>query len=161
MELPTERLRLVLETTEEILARIAAMRPADQAEVSPTWLARLRASHAADPWTHGFAIVERAGGEHVGSCGYKGPPDEWGVVEIAYSVHPEMQGRGYATEAARALVGYALGNAAARVVRAHTLPDNTASARVLTKCGFTCVGEVVDPEDGRVLQWKLGRPEPT
>jgi [ribosomal protein S5]-alanine N-acetyltransferase len=154
VELQTERLSLVLETTEEILARIAAMNPADQAQVSPAWLARLHAADAADPWTHGFAIMERDSGATVGSCGYKGPPDE-GVVEIAYGVDPDMQGRGYATEAARALVDYAFDNAMVGVVRAHTLPDNTASARVLAKCGFVCVGEVVDPEDGQVLRWEL------
>jgi hypothetical protein len=27
--------------------------------------------------------------------------------------------------------------------------------RVLGKLGFTCVGEVVDPEDGLVLRWEL------
>lgn len=157
MELQTERLRLVLETTEEILARIAAMSPADQAQVSPAWLARLSASDAADPWTRGFAIVDRGSGVTVGSCGFKGLPDEGGFVEIAYGVDPEMQGRGYATEAARALVDYAFGNESVRLVRAHTLPENSASARVLAKCGFVCVGEVVDPEDGRVWRWELGR----
>lgn len=157
MELQTERLGLVLETTEEILARIAAMSSADQAQVSPSWLARLRASHAADPWTHGFRIVDRASRVTVGSCAYKGPPDDGGAVEIAYSVFPEQQGRGYATEAARALVDYAFDVESVQVVRAHTLPENSASARVLTRCGFTWVGEVVDPEDGRVWRWELRR----
>jgi hypothetical protein len=47
VEIPTARLRLVLETTEDVLARIAAMSPAEQAEVSPDWLASLRASDSA------------------------------------------------------------------------------------------------------------------
>jgi hypothetical protein len=38
----TDRLRLVLESTEAVLARVAAMSPADRAEVSPDWLARVR-----------------------------------------------------------------------------------------------------------------------
>jgi ribosomal-protein-alanine N-acetyltransferase len=151
----TERLRLVLETTEEVLARIAAMSPADQAEISPDWVARLRASDAADPWTHGFAIVERTSGNVVGSCAYKGPPDSQGVVEIAYAVHPNEQGRGYATEAACALADYAFVTSTVQIVRAHTLPENDASARVLSKCGFAFAGEVVDPEDGVVHRWEL------
>ncbi len=37
---------------------------------------------------------------------------------------------------------------------AHTLPENNASAHVLKKCGFDFVGEVVDPEDGRIWRWE-------
>lgn len=157
MEIPTARLRLVLETTEAVVARIAAMSPAEQAEVSPDWLARLHASDPSDPWTHGFAMVERASHNAVGSCAYKGPPDSEGAVEIAYAVHPNEQGRGYATEAARALADYAFATGAVQIVRAHTLPENGASARVLTKCGFDRVGEVVDPDDGLVWRWELRR----
>jgi RimJ/RimL family protein N-acetyltransferase len=153
--LQTERLALVLESTEAVLARIAAMPPADQAEVSPEWLAQLRASPAPSPWTHGFALVERATGAVVGGCAFKGPPDADGAVEIAYGLAPAYRGRGYAREAARALSEFALGAGGARCVRAHTRPDNAASARVLEACGFAPVGEVLDPEDGLVHRWEL------
>ncbi len=154
VEIRTDRLRLVLETTEEVLGRIEAMSPAERAEVSPEWLARLRASTADDPWTHGFSMVDRADGRVIGSCGYKGPPGPDGVVEIAYGVDPAHRGRGYATEAARALVAFAFGSGRVRLVLAHTLPEPNASMAVLRKCGFTWVGEVVDPEDGSVWRWE-------
>lgn len=160
MEIQAERIKIVLQTPEEVLARIEAMSPLEKAEISGDWLARVRASSSADPWTHGFTMVHRASGAVVGSCGYKGPPDADGVVEIAYGVDPAYQGRGYATEAARALVDYAWGTGAVRVVRAHTRPEPNASTGVLTKCGFEWVGEVVDPEDGLVWRWEL-REEPT
>ncbi len=153
--LQTPRLTLALESTEAVLARIAAMPAADRAEVSPDWLARLRASPTPSPWTHGFVLVEQATGATIGSCGFKGPPDAEGGVEIAYALAPAHQGRGFAREAARALCEYALGAGGARYVRAHTRPDGAASARVLAACGFTCLGEVVDPEDGVVLRWEL------
>ena len=158
MNLPflrTDRLDLVLESTEAVLARIAAMPPADQAEVSPAWLARLRALPAPAPWSHGFRLVERSTGIEVGSCGYKGPPDADGIIEIAYGVAPAHQRRGYAREAARALSDFALGPGGAVCVRAHTRRDHAASERVLLACGFTCVGEVIDPEDGAVNRWEL------
>lgn len=161
MNLQTEHLELALQSTEEVLARIRAMSPADQAEISPVWMARLRASTSANPWTHGFAITHRHEGRVIGSCGYKGPPGRDGVVEIAYAVDPEYQGRGYATEAARALVDYAWERQEVRVVVAHTLPEPSASTRVLTRCGFVHVGEVVDPEDGLVWRWELVRVEPS
>src|SRR5438046_10487620 len=81
-------------------------------------------------------------------------PTADGMVEIAYGVNPEKQGKGYATEAAEALVAFALSSGRVRVVRAHTLPEPNASTRVLAKCGFRHIGEVVDPEDGLVWRWE-------
>jgi [ribosomal protein S5]-alanine N-acetyltransferase len=123
-------------------------------EVSPAWLAQLRASTVADPWVHGFAVVHRESRSVIGSAGFKGPPDDDGVVEIGYGVVPGYQGRGYATEAAAALVDFAFRCGRVRLVRAHTLPASHASQRVLAKCGFECIGEVVDPEDGLVWRWE-------
>lgn len=152
MELETVHLRLVLQSTEEVLAQIEAMSPTDQAEISPDWIAQLRAASLMVPWTHGFAIVLKTSGAVIGSCRYKGPPRSDHVVEIAYSVNADQQGRGYATEAAEALTRYALERPQVRLVYAHTRPEKNASTRVLTKCGFRWVGEVDDPEDG--LVWR-------
>jgi [ribosomal protein S5]-alanine N-acetyltransferase len=151
----TENLKLLLQSPEEVLASIEAMSPSDRAEVSPEWLARVTASTSADPWTHGFAVVHRASGTVIGSCGYKGPPGPEAVAEIAYGVDSAYQGRGYATEAARALIAFAFGSGRVRLVRAHTRPRESASTRVLRKCRFQRVGEVVDPEDGLVWRWEL------
>jgi len=103
-----------------------------------------------------FAAIDRATGEAVGSCAFKGPPTD-GVVEIAYGIDPQHRGRGYATEAAEALTRFALADDRVRLVRAHTLPEVSASTRVLTKCGFRHVGEVLDPEDGPVWRWERDR----
>jgi len=153
--LDTTRLRLVLETTESVLARIEALSPADRAQVSPEWLERMRTS-APSAWTHGFAMVERATNASVGSAAFKGPPAD-AMVEIAYGVDQEHRGRGYAKEAAAALVDFAFSNHDVRVVRAHTLPERNASTSVLTACGFKFLGEVMDPEDGLVWRWELAR----
>jgi RimJ/RimL family protein N-acetyltransferase len=122
--------------------------------LSPAWLALLDGSSPADPWIHGFNLVHRHTGIIVGLCGFKGPPDSDGMVEISYAVNPEHEGKGYATEAAGAMVAYAFGHAQVRVVRAHTLPQPNASTRVLTKSSFRQVGEVIDPEDGLVWRWE-------
>ena len=42
--LDTNRLRLVLESTEAVLARIDALSPDDRAQVSPDWIAQMRRS---------------------------------------------------------------------------------------------------------------------
>jgi [ribosomal protein S5]-alanine N-acetyltransferase len=159
MELQTPRMRLILQTREEVRAAIAAMNAEHQAQVSPEWLARLDASPDFDPWNRSFGAVHRESGAVVGSCGFKGPPAD-GVVEIAYAIEPEMQGKGLATEAARALVEFAFSTGDVRVVRAHTLPQANASTRVLAKCGFTHVGQVIDPEDGPVWRFELAAGAP-
>src|SRR3989442_9777229 len=76
-------------------------------DVSPNWLAALRSSSGPDPWRHGFFVIHRAGGSVIGSAGFKGPPDSTGIVEVAYGILPSFPGRGYATEAAAALVPFA------------------------------------------------------
>lgn len=99
------------------------------------------------------------GGTEIGHAAFKGPPTEAGVVEIAYRIAPEYRGQGYATEAADALTNFAFRSDGVRVVCAHTLPQNSASTRVLTKCGFRQLGEVLDPEDGNVCRWERTKVE--
>ncbi len=154
-EILTENLKLMLQTPQQALASVEAMSPADRAEVSPDWLAQVKASTAADPWLHGFVVTHRASGAVIGSCGYTGPPGSEAVVEIAYGIGPAYQGRGYATEAARALIAFAFGSGRVRLVRAHTRPEENASTRILTKCGFEKLGEVIDPQDGLVWRWEV------
>ena len=152
--LESKNLRLVHQTREDVLAYVEQMQPHERAAVSAAWLALLDGSSPADLWSHGFTLLHRDSGSVVGQCGFKGPPDAEGIVEIAYYVNPEHEGRGYATEAAGALASYAFSHVQVRLVRAHTLPRWNASTRVLTKCSFRRVGEVLDPEDGLVWRWE-------
>jgi [ribosomal protein S5]-alanine N-acetyltransferase len=146
---------------------------------SPEFVAQLQNASAPDPWKFGFAIVHKidngAGGSRatstgkparvdepggesiktvIGLCGFTAPPDENGSVEIAYSIAPSYQGKGYATEAAMALIEYAIESRHIRTIRAHTLPETNASTRVLQKCRFKKIGEVRDPENNLVWQWE-------
>ena len=129
-------------------------------EVSPVWLAALHRSSGKgpDPWRHGFFVIEREDRRVIGSAGFKGPPDADGTVEIAYGIVPSREGRGFATEAAGALMRFAGADARVRTLRAHTRPEASASTRVLTKCGFLHIADVVDPEDGPVWRWERRAP---
>ena len=126
-------------------------------EVSPAWLAQLHESGAEDPWVHGFAITHRKEDLVIGTAGFKGPPDDQGMVEIAYGIVSAFEGQGHATEAADACTAFAFADGRVRLVRAHTLPARNASTRVLEKCGFVRTGEVEDPEDGPVWRWERPR----
>src|SRR4051812_8931752 len=154
--LDTAHLRLVPRSRNQVRADIQRLPPEVRKEVSAAYLALLDASSDIDAWIHGFTPVLRDTGVPVGLCSYKGPPDAAGMVEIAYAITPEHQGKGFATEAAAALVSYAFASGEVRVVRAHTRPLPNASTRVLTKCGFQKVGEVIDPDDGLVWRWERG-----
>ena len=123
-------------------------------EVAESFLARLREGGAADPWRDGFGIVQLKEQRLIGLCSFVGPPDADGVVEIAYAIAPDFEGQGYATEAARLLIDHAFASGHVRRVRAHTLPEVSASTRVLEKCGFQRCAELIDPVDGPIWRWE-------
>jgi [ribosomal protein S5]-alanine N-acetyltransferase len=121
---------------------------------SPDFLAQLQETAVPDPWRFGFAIVLTAESLVIGLCGFAGPPDSDGSVEMAYSIAPAYQGKGYATEAATALIEFATSSKAVRAVCAHTLPESNASTRVLEKCGLKKSGEIRDAENNLVWKWQ-------
>ena len=153
----TRSLTLALKTPEETRSFVDALSPEDRSQVSPVWLARVMSAVSSDPWIHGYTVIHRPSGAVVGFGGFKAPPSS-GMVELAYAVEPEYQGKGYATEVAAALATFAFSYPEVKVVRGHTLPEANASTRVLGKCGFQKIGEVDDPEDGRVWRWEMHRP---
>ena len=85
----------------------------------------------------------------VGDIGFLGAPGADGSVEIGYSVIPDRRGRGYATEAARALVDWALRQPEVTTVVAGCDNDNVPSIRTLERLGFVRTGEA----DGQV-RWR-------
>jgi RimJ/RimL family protein N-acetyltransferase len=93
---------------------------------------------AQEPEPTGFGIwvvIRTDPGIVAGSSGFHGPPDR-GEIELGYGIHPDHRNAGYATEAAVALVGWALGGERVTHVIAECDEDNAASIRVLEKAGF-------------------------
>jgi len=86
-----------------------------------------------------------------GSIGFKGPPDERGIVEIGYSVLPEFQGQGLATEMVAAIVQWAKNQSLVTRIEAETNIDNQASIRVLEKNNFVGAGAGAEPNTIRFL----------
>jgi RimJ/RimL family protein N-acetyltransferase len=117
------------------------------------WLWEIRAVQvrrdpAAAAWVARAAVVD---GVVVGHAGFHGPPDEDGMVEVAYSVDPAYRRRGYATAMLEAAIEWASADPAVRTVRASISPDNAASLATLRPFGFVEVGEQWDEEDGLEL----------
>ena len=82
-----------------------------------------------------WLLIERDTNTVVGDIGFFGPP-QGRSVEIGFSVIPDRRRRGYASEAARALVDWALQQPGIIEVTARSDAENEASARVLTRAAF-------------------------
>ncbi|MBM0279170.1 GNAT family N-acetyltransferase [Micromonospora tarensis] len=81
-------------------------------------------------------ITDVASGEPAGSCGLSYTDVAAGEASVGYALLPEWRGRGYATRAVRLLAGWAFGSTGIARLTAGTVPDNTASHRVLERVGF-------------------------
>jgi [ribosomal protein S5]-alanine N-acetyltransferase len=93
----------------------------------------------------------------IGNGGFKGVPDENGMVEIGYAVSPLYENQGLGTEAARGMIDYAFSWSNVAMVDAHTLAEENASVKILQKCGMTKIAEKHDDEDGDIWQWRILR----
>ncbi|MEV0211728.1 GNAT family N-acetyltransferase [Micromonospora sp. NPDC050695] len=81
-------------------------------------------------------ITDVASGEPVGSCGLSYTDVARGEASVGYALLPDWRGRGYATRAVRLIAAWAFGSAGVARLTAGTVPDNTASHRVLERTGF-------------------------
>lgn len=83
-----------------------------------------------------LAAVERATGRTVGEfmLALRSPDDLLGV--IGWSVHPDVQGRGFATEGAREMLRVGFGELGLHRIVAECDPRNGASIRVMEKLGM-------------------------
>jgi RimJ/RimL family protein N-acetyltransferase len=101
---------------------------------------RLQIAHqAAHGWSL-WALEDRDTGRFAGDCGLQPLELRGPEIELSYDLHPDLWGRGIATEAARAVVGLAFGELAIDRVVAVVKPSHTASRRVLEKAGLLHAG---------------------
>ena len=141
MEIRTERLLLRrpqisdLDAMFEIMSNPAAMRywstlPHASRDVTRPWLEKKIARNAGG----GEEFLIEHDGKVIGDVGAGRLPD------FGFMIHPDYWGRGFATEASIAFVGYAFSQTAATELQADVDPRNTASLKVLRKLGFVQTG---------------------
>lgn len=139
----TERLRLRPATMEDVdfwvdlhadpeVNRFVGAYTPERAEdrlrrISDSWAAR----------GYGLCVVELLdGGEAIGRSGLNWW-DEFGETEIGWTFRREHWGRGYATEAAQAVLDWGFGRLELDQITAMIHADNQASAAVAERLGFT------------------------
>jgi RimJ/RimL family protein N-acetyltransferase len=101
-----------------------------------------------------YLPVETLSNTQIGTCGFKGPPDKNGMVEIGYEVAKGFRNRGYATEIVEILVRIAFEDRKVKAILAHTLAEKNASVKVLKKCNFNFINELHNKGEGTFWEWK-------
>ena len=82
-----------------------------------------------------YAIVEAGSGSLVGVCGLHANHGQMGMPYMGYWLGESHWGKGYATEAARALVDFFFKAGSQDELLISVLTENAASRRVIEKCG--------------------------
>ena len=99
-----------------------------------------------------YKITLRALGQVIGGCGFLGPPDATGSVEIGYGLVPSQRGKGIATEAVNGLLDAAWRDPVVKLIIAFTDRDNEPSQGVLRRVGFQQVDS-----NSEQLRWEIER----
>jgi RimJ/RimL family protein N-acetyltransferase len=113
--------------------------------------ARIPHPYTSEDAEHFIASVNRQSGEAtfvitlgdqvIGVCGVDPRSDlPQGSAELGYWFGVPFWGRGYATEAMRAVIDHAFGDLEHAALQAGARVNNPASRRVLEKCGFQWTG---------------------
>lgn len=102
---------------------------------------------------HGFGmwrVETRADGTPIGMCGVM-KREHLEAPDVGFALLPQYSGQGYAHEAARAVLNYAMESLGISKVSAIVLPGNTASIRLLEKLGLTFKKTITFPGSNEEL----------
>lgn len=130
--------------------------PPYMAEALPVVREHLIREPGEAPWWTWIA-ARRGDRQVVGAVALGGPPDAEGAVLIGYAIYPQHEGKGYATEAVRGMVAWALRQSGVRAVRALAPVWNTPALRVAENVGMRPVASDEDDEVGQVLTYEIAR----
>ena len=107
---------------------------------------------AAQPrYKYQFAVVLRETGHLIGNCGVRKESAKARVADMGYELDPEHWGKGYATEAATAVLEFGFTVLKVHRIWANAIADNVGSRRVLEKIGMQHEGTL------RENEWMKGR----
>jgi len=102
-----------------------------------------------------LAINERETGEFVGAIGImmESQHVENGRGNLGYFIHEKFWGKGYATEAAKAVLDFAFATIGLHKIVSSCLHENAASEAVMKKCGMIKEGDLLQ-QSWHEGQWK-------
>ena len=91
-----------------------------------------------------WAVVEKESGRMIGTCGFTSIDLSNRRGEIGYVLNPDFHRRGYAPEAARAVIEFGFARLDLNRIEARFMEGNDASRRVAEKLGMTFEGYTRD-----------------
>ncbi len=100
-----------------------------------------------------MAIALRESEKLIGSCGIRRKLGNDWEAELGYELAPEYWGRGYATEAARAMIDFGFKELGLHRVYAWCIADNAASAKILERLGLRLEGRLREIEYFKGRWW--------
>lgn len=100
-----------------------------------------------------LAVTLKEDGRLIGNCGVRLESPGALQADIGYELNPDYWGRGYASEAAQAVVDYGFSQLGVHRIWASCLADNAASARVLEKLGMRLEGRLRENEYFKGRWW--------
>ncbi|SEL06678.1 GNAT family N-acetyltransferase [Paenibacillus sp. OK003] len=86
-----------------------------------------------------WPLFEKDSEVFVGCCGLRPYSPEEEIYELGFHLTRDYWGKGYAMEAARAVIDYAFGELKVKALFARHHPDNEVSRHMLSKLGFEYV----------------------
>lgn len=104
-----------------------------------------------------YLVVHRADKCLIGAGGFKGKPNEQGLVEIGYEITADYREKGLGTEMAEALIRFAFGHSYVKRVVAHTEEEYNASVKILQKAGMRFVGTIKNKDGEDLWEWEITR----
>jgi RimJ/RimL family protein N-acetyltransferase len=100
-----------------------------------------------------FAITLKSTGQLIGNCGVRRNSAEAYEGDMGYELDPNYWGKGYATEAARAVLHFGFSNMGLHRICASCIAENTGSAHVLEKLGMQQEGRLRENEYFKDRWW--------
>ena len=140
MNIETHRL-VIYPSSQEVMEQFIEAQTADVLKTAYTEMLTGSLEHPGQWEWYAIWMIELKDGTHIGELCFKGLSQS-GIAEIGYGILEEHRGQGCATEAVKAVSAWAFQNPDVTAIEAETDAANTASKKVLEKCGFIATGEM-------------------
>ena len=93
---------------------------------------------------HRWILVRKEDGKKIGTCGFHCWDRSAQSCDVGYDLSPEFEGKGYMSEALRAILAFARDVMDIRRVNACIYPENTKSVKIAERFGFVFCGLMKD-----------------
>ena len=95
---------------------------------------------------HGWVLVRKDDGVAIGTCVFNNWDRSTAFCAVHYDMHPDFWGKGYMTEAVRAIIEFARDKMKVRCIETSMDEENVNSIKLAERLGFEHIGQTVEDE---------------